>query len=321
MYNESLKERFIDYRSAMDEESTLDNIRIIFNASELTEIQKEKDIYLFTKMDIVDYLKGLNSKSPAKLRVNCSILKNYYDYCKDVEHLIDDQINYFDASITSPIIDEIFKGSALNDKYFNEEYVKDSLDSILDVSNKFIFYAPFYGIKDDNLYNLTIEDLDELNKTVKLLDGKTVNVDDLFIKLMKNANNSEAYCENGYYRDLVFDNYLYANSKFVLKRCSKGEYDEPITGAIAWARMKTIKRQVGNDYLSFMVLYKNGLINFIKKKFEEQGIDLETAILKKDNLKYYTYSEQIQKYIYEYGAKLNDRMLRMEIKDYIHLLK
>jgi hypothetical protein len=84
--------------------------------------------------------------------------------------------------------------------------------------------------------------------------------------------------------------------------------------------MNTIKEQMENEFISLSTLYKNGLINYIKEQFAKRDISLKDAIFHEKTGRLYTYNEELQQYIYDFGSKMEAKMLRMEIKDYIDLL-
>jgi hypothetical protein len=177
------------------------------------------------------------------------------------------------------------------------------------------------------MINLKIEDLDEENKTVKLISGRIVSVDDYFIDHMKKASKAETYIklnEGNIRRNSK--QIIYVQNGYIIRgTAGKGElYDnKPINPSLINIRMNRIRENVGNQYITTSNLYKNGLISYIKKKYNENGINLKTALLKIDytntneRFNKYLYDEQTQEYINEFGSKMTARLLRMQIKDFI----
>ena len=63
MYNEAQKKRYLEDCKGVYDESTIRNIASKFNVCEWMEIERGKDISLFTKYEIDDYLYSVGMKS------------------------------------------------------------------------------------------------------------------------------------------------------------------------------------------------------------------------------------------------------------------
>jgi hypothetical protein len=79
-----------------------------------------------------------------------------------------------------------------------------------------------------------------------------------------------------------------------------------------------VKKQTGNKYLDQVNIYKNGLVNHIKSRFMKDGITLEEAFDIGGTGKKNIYSEEMKKYIREFGSTMNERSLKLEIKDVLY---
>jgi len=323
MYNSTQKQRYMD--DCKYEPETIEGVvRVIFNATELAEETTGMDLANFNKPQIVNLLKSFNSKSPRRLDGNCIYLSDYYKWCLN-NGIVSSVVNPYDKNMVEDIIDLIIPIADLNNKYFTKLDVLDYMYSIPDVTNQFMLYGLFSGVKGKNnceLVNLKIEDLDEENKTVTLITGRVIHVDDLFIKLMKLANDAEEYYYDGVVKDAVNGSYpyTYVQNGYVLKQCQFGEFGKTVGVGITNPRFNIIKTQSGNNFVSASTIYKNGLINYIKEKFDAQGINLENVMMDKTGREY-DHQLEIQKYIDEYGSKTSVRMLRSEIKYYLDCLK
>jgi len=318
MYNSDQKIRYMN--NCRFEDTTIKLIEKIFNAAQIEEEQYGKDLSEFNQIEVTDLLKSFNSKSPRRLKSNCFYFNDYYLWCYE-EGLVDSIVNPYEKDIIDAIVSDIIPTKQLNDKFFLKDDITDSyFPNIPDVSNKFILYAHFLGIKTDELINLKISDLNYSDHTVKLITRRIVKVDSLFINLMVNTNDQTQYFEDGIEKESKFNKYDYIPTDYVIKTCSTRNIKDTVNVSYIIHRLSVIKRQAGNDYISSSTIYNNGLINYVKEKYEEQGISIKTALYQRINQKLYTYDKQTAIYIKEYGSKKTVRILRMEVNDYIDIL-
>lgn len=318
MYNSDQKIRYMN--NCRFENTTIDLIEKIFNATQLEEEQYGKDLVEFNQIEVTDLLKSFNSKSPQRLRSNCFYLNDYYLWCYN-EGLVESIINPYEKDIIDAIVDDIIPIEQLCGRFFSkEDVVEVYMPNILDVSNKFILYASFYGIKMDELINLKMSDLNYDNHTVTLINGRIIKVDSLFINLMVDTNDQTQYFEDGIEKESNFNKYDYIQTEYVIKTCSTRNVKDIVNSSYIIHRLSVIKKQAGNDYISSSTIYNNGLINYVKERYEEQGISIKTALYQRINQKLYTYDKQTAIYIKEYGSKKTVRILRMEVNDYIDIL-
>lgn len=322
MYNEEQKKRYLAQCKYEDDTKTL--ITSIFNRLEKNENFYEKDVCQFIRPEVVDLLKSFNSKSPLRLQGDCIYLKDYYDWCI-IEGLADNVVNPFDQSEIMDIIDELIPKEMLNQKFFTkEDLLADIFSNVPDPCNQFLPYAIFSGVKGDKyveLINLRIEDLDKEAKTLKLITGRTIEVDDIFIKLMVAANNSDEYFKDGIPKDNTRKNNEYCKTGYIFRVCNTSKDGDGIVsyGFIS-IRLLFITSQCDNKFISASTLYKNGLVNHVKKRYAEQNISLKDAILAQDHGKKYTYDSDTDKYIHEFGSIMLARMFRRQVGDYIDQL-
>lgn len=320
-YNENQKNRYLLY--CKYELTTIESIKVIFNSISPVENHYNKDVSLFVGEQIVDLLKKFNSKSRNFLRVVCAYLFDYYNWCLD-ENLVPKNNfgNPFDINRTKRIIEEIVPKELLNNKFYTKEKHLEYLDKINDPSNQLILHSIYLGINGDEseeIRRLQITELSEERKQVRLFTGRIVNVDNLFIDLMKKTANAKYYYPDGTIESSKIGYYTYSRANYVLRACTRGEeFDNaPISKQVFFARTRLIKKQSGNPLLTVSVIYRNGLINYIKEKYKEQNISLDKALFDMKNNQSYAYDQITEEYISEFGSKMTARMLRMLVKDYM----
>lgn len=319
MYNEKQKKRYLKYCKNYYEPQTVKLIGRVFNSTEVSESQFNKDISTFNPVEVVDFLKGLNSSSRRRLQTTCIMLSKYFEWCYNVEHLITNIVNPFDSRTMELVIDGVLPKEDLNNKYFTKEQFMAMLNDVMDVSNKFIAYAFYNGLTLEELVHIKMKDLDFNSNMLMLVSGRKIVIDDLFKNLMVQTSEETQYFADGIEKYTRTNSYNYAESEYIVRSCNKNMIGV-VTRHYITSRMRVINEQMDGKLISITTLTKNGLINHIKEQYAKQNISLKEALLDKINGKLYVHDIETQKYIEEFGQKMTIRFLRMEIKDYIELL-
>jgi hypothetical protein len=326
MYNDFQKKRYLESENFRHEDSAKEVAERIFETVSETERQKDKDLSEFNKIQVIDLLKNINSKSKYYLRLVSKMCFEYTNWQK-VQGAIDNgNINYYDYSIVKDIIDELIPLEMVEDKHFSSEYVIDLVtNKVKDPVNKLLVYAPYKGICNlncEDLKYLKYSDINEEDKTVQLKSGLTVKVDDLFIQLAKEAESATEYMPDGVSElgNVRNDNlYLYDSCSYLIKSTGKNKANEPVNQSFIIRRFKFIQQQVDNNFITPSNLYKNGLINYIKERFAEQNVTLKQAFFERLDKRNYVHTVELKKYIEEYGSKISERQLRQELQEVISL--
>lgn len=320
MYNEIQKKEYLDFCDSTNRygETTISGIKSIFNNSALVEERWEKDLCYFNRPQIIDLLKSYNSLAPDRLKQNCVYLADYYNWCLNVNHYVSDLTNYYHYSLSDEIIDGVIDKEDLLGKYFNKEEMKKYTSKIYDPTNQYIAYALYNGIKGDNfeeLIHVKPEDLDRDKKELTLITERKIIVDDYFIELMDKADAAEKYDEEGAIKDNPQDYYSFIPNGYVLKQMKRGGAN-PLTIPSIQRRLRVIKEQSGNKFLTAAGIWKNGLINHIIERHREfqPDITFQEIMFHEINAKLYTHDKKTKEYIKEYGAKIEVKMLRNDLK-------
>lgn len=318
------KEWYIEEcKKSVYEDPTIELVKKIFISAELEEEAFGKDVSEFNDNEAIDFLKSLNSKSRSRLKNTAWFLSRYrqWYYNKQGTH---DLLNPFDDKTIDKIIENIIPIDVITDKIITKTQLKEYVDIEPDYKNKFMAICPYYSIKGDefeDIVNIKMEDLDRDTKTLKLISGRTVQVDDYFITHMEKANNAEQYITLQESNSRNYKQRVYIKNGYVLSpTASLGDlFDyKPATSKFISQRMILVRKNVKNEYFTMANLYKNGLMNFIKEKFELKGISLKTAFYQESD-GIYVYEKEIQQYVDEFGSKMTTRMLRMQLGKTIDL--
>lgn len=321
LYNEDRKLRFLE--ASTYSETTRDSIMICFNSVSRVEKSEKMDLAEFNQIQIIDMLKSLNSRSRDYLQVMCAFFAKYYDWCY-TEGLVDNVVNEYAEGWIKQIIEKTIPIEFMVKKYFAKKDLLGFLDNINDVSNKFFAYGLYLGISLEEIINVKIEDLNEKDKSLKLITGRIVNVDDLFIDLIKKTNSSSHYFATPTVKDSPNGYYEYLEtSPYVLKQLKRRGDNKPLPTNVYGARLRHIKDQAGNKFISAASLYKNGLINHIIERHKEidETLDIEKILFERISERMYVYDDKTAEFINEYGSNLTPTQLRNELKDYIEYLK
>lgn len=320
MFNSEQKERYIEWaRNNIYEEPSIELLIRIFESTAFEEeMVFSKDVSEFNDEEVYDLLVNFNSKSRARLQSTCIYLSKYYEWCKHIEHIPLPLDNPFDKRIIDKFIDQVIPKTDLNDKYFTKEVFEDYKNCVPDITNKYIMECFYRGIRGEEFKDIIfsrMNDFDIENKTIKLCSGRIVSVDNYFIKLAKLADSSTHYFKDGIPIELSNPKiYEYSESEYILKSCGANRKSDFVSKAVINERLRTIKKQTENEFMSATTLYKNGMINYIKEKYNFKGKDFKLAVMDTSN------DIETQEYIQQFGSNMNIRMFRMEIKDYLHLL-
>lgn len=322
-YNDAQKTQYLEDENNRFAPSTLEVAKMIFSGSADVESQEDTDLSNFNRQQVVNLLKKYNSTTKGYLKLICIIFSDYYNWCMKNDYIDSSNFtNWYDSKLSKPIIDEIVPVELVKDKYFTKEDVYEYLEKVPDVVNKFLIYALFRGIdgiQHDDLKHLSVIDLHEKRNAIQLKSGRIQYVDELFVKLMKNADAATVYLPEGKEVYNVRKRYNYDESIYVFRFCNKATVNQPISNQAITVRMSLIKKQTGNKFISASTLYFNGLVNYIKEHYSPQGITLDKVLFenKENNKKLYKYDEETQDVIKEYGSKMEVKMLRLRLKDFI----
>lgn len=333
MYNEFQKQRYLDSPNFRFNDNVKDVIKYIFDGANEVEKQEGLDLSKFNRPQVVRLLKSYNSKSKSYLRLICSYFSDYYSWCL-AEGYVDNTnvVNYYDYSIVKPIIDEVIPLRLLKDKYFLRNDIKEWVECIYDPVLKFLLYASFsgvYGEECEDLIYLKFSNINTEEKIVSLKSNKSVKVDDLFVELAKNADSATEFYPDGAIRK---DNskkpnqYVYDQSCYIIKSCGQRTDNVPVSKTLIMNKFRLIQRHIENKFLTGTNIYKNGLISYIKEKFEEIGVTLRDGLYlevgngeRKFAGNAYVYTDELQQYIAEFGSPMTDRALRLQMKEIIDL--
>jgi hypothetical protein len=248
----------------------------------------------------------------------------YYNWCLS-KGIIEDVDNKYKLSNVKSTIEDLVPVNVLSKKIFSPDDINELVNEIPQVEYKLYIYGIFCGLTIEDLIHLKMSDYNNETNELKLYSGRIINPDKLLYNLMWQTDSMEYFdkdgtgsCLEGRYKF----RYMYVKTEYVFKAAgSKTTNYDYISKNVYNKGIRYIQRYFNNKNITYVNIHKSGLINFIKEKYESEGITIQEAFTKKKNERDYEYESKTQEYIYEFGEKkMTVRMLRMGIMDIIDQL-
>ncbi len=290
----------------------------IFKKAKSIEEATGKNIFEFGQKEIDMLLPILGNKSRETIHYRCGLIDKY---CKWVykAKICKMENKLFSVNNIKSMTIKIIPITTIRRKYFCQSKIMEFLDKLTDVSNQFILYSIFIGISGKDfmdLCNLKMDDIDKEKMVAHLrLSNRDQEIDYLFDELAEKTNRQEYY--NPGDNDVTYENLFtkYKNNGYIIKIPRQKEEKLPAQKNFIESRLKVIKKQTGNQYISKPTLERSGLLYFIRCKCSEYEISFNDIFMAKSNDKCYTYAEELQDIITQYGSNIKGRILRDQIED------
>lgn len=268
MYNNNIKE---EYLSKLNTSSKY-MLRNLFTKTELYENEKEKDICDFIEDEIIEFLHSLFSSSSVTLLSYVSILRTYTQWCCD-NNINADHINHFDM-ITIDMVNSCVNKMIKESKYITLKELEDTMEDIINVCDKALIYALFYGICGENcieLTNITSNDINLTTQEIKLCTGRVIKAPAQLCYLLGQSCNTYDYIltTSSNFNSLPLDQTDETSFK---KRANARFSTQERAKLRVVARLGKLRESTGNIALSIDRLKNSGIIHHIKKVMEEKGI-------------------------------------------------
>ena len=221
------------------------------------------------------------NSSEGVIRKNVSILKKYIDYCID-KNIVTHGENRL-AIFTAKDAREYVNRQALLGKYTNREMLREYQNICYNEQDKLLLELAFIGVggrAQEEIINLTIDDVDEKNKMLTLStdDGKhrRLSVDLSTIGLIQSTYNQESYMENN---GEITENTRIPNpresqinkvERYVFRVPGKNKF-EKFSVNLLGSRMNRFKQWFDNPYLTYTSLRDSGMVQMAIDVYEEKG--------------------------------------------------
>lgn len=278
LYNEELKQRYIDYKENVVTVAR-GYLKRLFTTCEPYESRKNKDVCNFTATEIIELYQMMNRQSKGTLSVINSTLSQYTNWCM-MQNIVLDNQNHF-LEITP-------------DRYadcVNALYVQKSVltrDEVLEITNKFDNYcdkfialAFFEGLcgKDfKEIWAAHYVDIDETNQTINLVTGRTIEISKQLIDYAYEASQSMMYHSlgetNRSYAFLESDDTIVKN----YMNCKEDVSDHQ-RGRRIYTKLQRLLSSIDLGYLKPQALIDSGKIDYVNRRSKELGISGEQYVM------------------------------------------
>lgn len=200
MFNENIKQQFIEFYLSNKEISRTAVENVFDNSEKLEELAdngKGKDICNFTRPEIEEYFICLRAKSKERISVTNSILKEYKMWANEVTGICYDDTPYFDTYSVEDFKRFISK-SVLENKYIGEETLKSYINEIYNPCDQLLLELLYTGVKGKQLSEIIDLHVNQIDGNVlNLSSGRKLEVDSSIIELIYETNNTYVYYTYG----------------------------------------------------------------------------------------------------------------------------
>ena len=190
MQQENDKEQFIqDYMRSRVVSKT--SIYSLFKKVEVYEEYINKNVYDFTKEEILEMYRSFKSRSEMTLMNDNTILKAYSEWNRYFNNA--NAVNNYNNITIFDVRECVDKNAS---KIMSKEDVINIEDNLLNYTDAAIVHAIFSGISGPSMRDLTSLNeamLNENEKTIHFEDGRIIEIDDRLIVLLKKAFDEEYY--------------------------------------------------------------------------------------------------------------------------------
>ena len=268
MYNNNIKEEYLSKLNTSSEYM----LRNLFSKLESYEEEKGTDICDFIETEIIEFLHGLFSSSSVTLLSYVSMLRTYTQWCCD-NNINADHINHFDM-ITVDMVNSCINKMIIESKYITLEELEKTMEDIVNVCDKALMLALFYGIcgKDCiELTNITTNDINFATQEIKLCTGRTIKAPAQLCYLLGQSCGTYDYIltTSSNFSSLPLDQTDETSFK---KRANARFSTQERAKLRVVARLSKLRDYTDNIAISIDRLKNSGMIHHIKLAMEQKGI-------------------------------------------------
>lgn len=273
--NSNLKERFLNQYP----EKTQYYMKYIIcaNIVELMENIKNKDLYQFNRDELLQLIGELNPSSPQAAITQLSVIRKYIDFAI-INGYLTTGINFADL-IKPEDVQNVVNKQAMELKYVTREEIIDKTNSLNNAIDAAFLMLLFEGIKGEELseiINLRKGDVNYDNNTLMLVDNNNnvryKKVSQETINIVQDASNQKDYfvIVDTDKRKLQFYKRL-QDTDFIIR--TTGTKDNiPAKYRTLLAKLRAIKNELGNPYLTVTSIWESGMIHYAKEIMKQNNI-------------------------------------------------
>lgn len=255
----------------------------IFNHAVDFENKFSKDLSAFNQDEAKEYLCSFNCSNHDTLGAYASLIRKYNEYC--MENKVPGASNEVWSKINLNFIKENCLADTEEVQYITPEMLDNVLEMLPNPCDQFLvlgLYEGLYGFNLEDIWKLSIDDIDENNKTMSLPSGRTIKVSQKLIDLAKASNDTYTYesIAGEQTRKLELDK----ECPYVFKHRpnARTPYNSSSAMTRLTSRMVNIRNYTGLPWVTVPKLNNSGLIEDIKALMKEKNVSLKELIYSDD---------------------------------------
>ena len=191
MYNEKIKQQYLDYLNTTNNKNAIARIPKVFNELELLEIEYDEDLFVIPKSIIAEYL-AINAKSLTTMTNKMTLINRYKEWANNNGLIPDDYKAFaFEKCNLSETFykyntTQIFRTPSELRRMLDENFPTRRKDSItLDELASAYLMLIYQGFKDDEVFAINVENVIVKSKSVIIsMPDKDIAVYDEFKMLL-----------------------------------------------------------------------------------------------------------------------------------------
>lgn len=277
MYNEELKQRYINYKES-SVTIAKDYLFRLFRDSAPYEEQKNKDISNFSAAEIMEFYQMLNRTSMESLSVMNSILSQYTNWCQ-MQNLVVDNQNHF-LEITRDKYAECVNTLYVEKSILSREKILDMTVGLENYCDKFVLLALFEGIsgKDyKDIWTLHYSDIDTETQTISLQSGRNIKISQELINFAYESGRATEYYAVG--ESLRKYAFLETDDTVIKSYMNcKSDISDRQMGRRVYAKVQRLVSYLDMDWLRPQNLIDSGKIDYVNTHALELGISGEAFV-------------------------------------------
>lgn len=270
MYNKDIKQAYVHYKKeSVSKLST--NLPNYFITSENRETELHKDLYDWSKQEILDYFISLKCKSLSGMNMIFSNLKAYTDWCIENGYKSDGQNHYYEIQ-PKQLVDCLDIKAMKNDLLLKEDLI-DAVDHLVNPSDAFIILALYEGLTIKEISEVTRDDLS--NDGILHLKTRDLSISAKLQHILKDSCEQDIYYKKTNYDDAKYNGqYKLIDGAEVVRQAEARSVTENKTVFVS-QRLRRVLEFLGWEHMTAKTIRTSGCIDMILTLMHENNTTME----------------------------------------------
>lgn len=303
-YNEEIKKRYVEEKG----NKTLvpaSHLLNTFKKSAEYEFEHGKDLCDWTRYEITEYYKILNSTSLEVLINLNSVFSQYTQFCLENNLVKDNQNHYLEINFN--ILNNCINKAILNKKVVTRETVLEWVNELPNPKDKFILLGTFEFGKSNDHQDITNAKQDDVEGYRLKLADRTVDISDELLDIIYDCEITDEYysISGSCTRTMPLVDYGYIVKSYPNQSIDATVYQK---GRNVYASSRRIMQYLGiGDWMNLSAISESGKLHMINKRAKELGMSAVE----------YIYSDFIKEVETQYNCKITRSIYMKKYKEYL----